>query len=146
MLINVLKRIIKDIKDFYPAMILFAVYNVMVRRVFHAFCPFLIVTGFPCAGCGMTRAVCCILKGQLERGMSLNPAAPLWIAFLIYFFTERYIIGNTPRICKIILGVVILITFAIYIFRMINFFPGNPPLVFYENNIISNIFRVMPER
>ena len=50
----VLKRIAKDIKDFRLAFVLFAAYNIMVRKLFHAFCPQLILTGFPCAGCGIS--------------------------------------------------------------------------------------------
>lgn len=78
----VLKRIAKDIKDFRLAFVLFAAYNIMVRKLFHAFCPQLILTGFPCAGCGLTRAVFHILTGNFERGIRLNPAAVFWILFL----------------------------------------------------------------
>lgn len=138
-----LKRLRKDIKTFYPAVIAFAIYNLVVRTIFHAYCPFLIVTGFPCAGCGMTRAVFYILTGQIKRGMNLNPAAPLWILLLIVFFVERYVRGRKSGDIKILLVVVVLVTFAIYLYRMKNFFPGSPPLVFYRNNLISRFLRKM---
>lgn len=135
------KRLIKDIKTFYPAGIAFFLYNLIVRNIFHAYCPFLIFTGVPCAGCGMTRAVFYILTGQIKRGMELNPAAPMWILFLICFFVERYVRGRAPKYIKVMLAMIVLITFVIYLYRMINFFPGNPPLVFYRNNIISRFLR-----
>lgn len=130
-----------DIKAFYPAVIVFGIYNIVVRKIFHAYCPFLIFTGFPCAGCGMTRAVFYILTGRVKRGMALNPAAPMWILFLIWLFYERYVRGRVPKYVKAVLAVVVLVTFAIYLYRMINYFPGSPPLVFYRNNIISRLMR-----
>lgn len=137
------ERIKKDIRNFYPAVIAFVIYNLMVRSIFHAYCPFLIATGFPCPGCGMTRAVFYLLAGQIKRGMALNPAAPLWIGFIICFFTERYLRGRTPKYLKILLAVVVLITVGIYFYRMAHFFPGSPPLVFYRNNLISRVLRMM---
>lgn len=137
------KRLINDLKAFYPAIIAFAIYNIIVRKMFHAYCPFLILTGFPCAGCGMTRAVFYILTGRIRRGMALNPAAPMWIVFLLWFFAERYLRGRTPKYVKAVLAMVVVITFGIYLYRMIHFFPGSPPLVFYRNNLISRALRMM---
>ena len=51
------KRLWKDLRDFKTAIFALVLYNVLARSLFHAFCPQLILTGFPCAGCGMTRAV-----------------------------------------------------------------------------------------
>lgn len=136
-----MEQIIKDIKNFYPAAIVFGIYNIAVRKLFHAYCPFLIFTGFPCAGCGMTRAVFYILTGRFRRGMALNPAAPMWILFLIWFFMERYLRRRTPKHVKAVSAAVVLVTVGIYAYRMVNFFPGSPPLVFYRNNIISRLVR-----
>ena len=137
------KRLMNDIKAFYPAVIVFVMYNVIVRKIFHAYCPFLIATGFPCAGCGMTRAVFYILTGRIKRGMALNPAAPMWIGFLLWFFVERYLRGRTPKHVKAVIAIVVVITLGIYLYRMIMFFPGSPPLVFYRNNLISRMLRRM---
>lgn len=137
------ERIKEDIQNFYPAVIVFAIYNLVVRSIFHAYCPFLIATGFPCPGCGMTRAVFYLLTGRFGRGMALNPAAPLWIGFIACFFIERYLRGRTPKYIKVLLAVVVLTTVGIYIYRMVNFFPGSPPLVFYRNNLISRALRMI---
>lgn len=135
----ILGRIWKDIVDFRAAIIFLAIYNVVVRRMFHAFCPLLICTGFPCAGCGMTRAMSYIITGQFERGIQLNPAAPLWIVFLVWFFWNRYICGRFRKSTKCWLGLVCVITLVIYIYRMVNCFPGAPPMVYYKNNIMRRI-------
>ncbi|MCM1184427.1 MAG: DUF2752 domain-containing protein [Roseburia sp.] len=136
-------RIMADIRNYYIGAILLAVYNVVVRAVFHAFCPFLIAFGFPCAGCGMTRAVWYILTGSVRRGMKLNPAAPLWIFFFLYFFWERYVMGRDARRVKRCLAVVCVITFLIYLYRMLHEFPGSPPLVYYKNNLVVRLLRLL---
>lgn len=136
-------RIAADIKNYYIGIILFAVYNVVVRKMFHAFCPFLITVGFPCAGCGMTRAIYHILTGSFQRGMNLNPAAPLWILFFVYFFWQHYIKGKDGKSLLWCLGVVCAATFLIYIYRMLHEFPGDPPLVYYRNNLVARLLRRM---
>lgn len=136
----ILDRICRDIRDFRGAILALVLYNVAARIVFHAFCPQLILTGFPCAGCGMTRAVFFILTGRFARGMRLNPAAPLWLLFLGWFFINRYLRGVRPKRMTLWLGLVCAATLAVYLYRMINCFPGEPPMVYYRDNILRRIF------
>ena len=133
-------RIWKDIKSLWFAFFLLMLYNVIVRKVFHAFCPQLILTGFPCAGCGMTRAVFYILTGRFTRGMKLNPAAPLWILFLGWLCINRYLRGVRSVNTSLWLGLVCAVTFGIYLYRMMHFFPGEPPMVYYRNNVLRGFF------
>lgn len=142
---SIWKRIVSDIKDYYIAILLFIVLNVVVRAVFHAFCPFLIITGFPCAGCGLTRAVFYILTGQFARGMNLNPAAPFWIAWIVYFLVMRYVCGKNSKWLMRFLGVVAVITLGVYLYRMLTQFPGNPPMTYYRNNIMSKYSTILHE-
>ena len=132
-------RLRKDLRDYKAAILVLILYNVLARSLFHAFCPQLILTGFPCAGCGMTRAVYCILTGQFSRAMKLNPAAPLWILFLFWFFYNRYVKGVYAKSTPFFLGLVCAATLAVYGYRMLYCFPGEPPLVYYRNNIMRKI-------
>lgn len=134
---SIWKRISSDIKNYYIAILLFIALNIVVRKVFRAFCPFLIVTGLPCAGCGMTRAVFCFLTGQFERGMNLNPAAPLWILWIAAFVINRYILGKNSKWIRVLLGMVVVITLVIYLYRMLTQFPSYPPMTYYRNNIMA---------
>lgn len=134
---SIWKRISSDIKNYYIAILLFIALNIVVRKVFRAFCPFLIVTGLPCAGCGMTRAVFCFLTGQFERGMNLNPATPLWILWIAAFVINRYILGKNSKWIRVLLGMVVVITLVIYLYRMLTQFPSYPPMTYYRNNIMA---------
>lgn len=129
-------RIWKDIKNFRIAIVILLLYEVITMHVFQIFCPFLIVTGFPCAGCGLTRAVFCILKGQFITGLRLNPAAPLWIVFLCWFFINRYLKGINDKRTKVWLCFVCVVTLLIYGYRMCYCFPGESPMIYYKNNIL----------
>ncbi|MGQ0848247.1 MAG: DUF2752 domain-containing protein [Actinomycetota bacterium] len=42
-------------------------------------CPFALLTGTACPGCGMTRAIAWIIRADLGRGVAYHPLAPLFI-------------------------------------------------------------------
>ena len=134
---EILLRIWQDVKQYWIAVILFTLLNICVRKLFHVFCPMLIITGIPCAGCGMTRAVYYILTGRFKRGMALNPSSPLWIIWIFIFIFRRYIMGNKWKHVYGYLAAVAAITIIIYMVRIITEFPGDPPMVYYRNNILS---------
>ena len=133
-------RLFRDIKDYRWIIVTFILWNVIVRSLFHAFCPVLIIFGIPCAGCGMTRAIWFVLTGQFERGIRLNPTAPLWIIFLGYMIFVRYVLGKKIKGVYKILGGVVVISFGVYIYRMVSVFPGEPPMVFHYKCILEYLF------
>jgi hypothetical protein len=47
-------------------------------------CPFKLLTGFPCPGCGTTRAVAALLDGRLSDSIGFNPLGATFVlaAFL----------------------------------------------------------------
>jgi hypothetical protein len=136
------RRIITDIKDYKIAILCIIIYTVFVKTIFHAFCPMLIMTGIPCPGCGMTRALYCLITFQLKRSISLNPAALLWLIFIAYIVWNRYILGTyNKRVTSILLAFVCIITLIIYIYRMVNCFPSYPPMVYYKDNLILRFIK-----
>ena len=51
-------------------------------------CPFAIVTGHPCPGCGLTRATVALLQGHVGEALHLHPlsvvVSPLFVAMFAY--------------------------------------------------------------
>lgn len=51
-------------------------------------CPFHLITGLPCVGCGGTRALVALTHGELGAALALNPLALLlagaFLAFVVY--------------------------------------------------------------
>ena len=54
------------------------------RRV--SVCGFLWLTGRPCPFCGMTRALACLLQGDLALAISFHPLSPLALIALLVMF------------------------------------------------------------
>lgn len=127
----------KDIRTFYPALIIFLVLYFLSHKIFHAFCPMVIVTGFPCAGCGLTRAFLYLLQGQFIRAIKLNPMVIPIFLFLIYFFVYRYLLGKTVRYLNLLLALLAVAALVTYGIRMYLYFPGRPPYVYTQDNVLS---------
>jgi hypothetical protein len=98
-------------------------------------CPVAIVTGYPCPGCGLTRATMALLHGDLHEAMHLHPLAPvvspLVGGFLAYAVLAYVVVGRWPAVqgpaaarmaaAGIALWVVM---FAVWIARFLGAFGG----------------------
>jgi len=60
----------------------FALYDAPVEPKFHL-CGFLWLTGLPCPLCGMTRALCFLMKGQFSLAIQLHALSPLAAVALV---------------------------------------------------------------
>lgn len=132
-------RIKQDVRQHGAGVLAVVVMYFVMHALFGAFCPSVIVTGFPCPGCGMTRAVLYLLKGQFLRSWALNPAAGLWVLWALWFAFERYIRGRKCRGLTWALTGIALFMITVYIVRMIRYFPNKPPYVYTGNNLFSRI-------
>lgn len=130
-------RLWKDICDYRIGILVFIVYYVTVHIVFHAFCPSVILTGLPCAGCGMTRAVFFLVTGQFRRSWQLHPMAFPVLLFILYCIVMRYVLGKRIRGLKACAAVLCLCLLAVYGFRMCMLFPGRPPYVYTAGNFLE---------
>ena len=134
------ERVKRDIRQFWAVGVAFAIYSVIVRSVFGAFCPFLIVTGFPCAGCGLTRAGLHLLRGNFSQAAALNPSIFIVALFMLYCVYFRYLKGTKITGFSFVLGVLVVVTVVVYIYRMHLYFPNKVPYVYYKRNLLTEIF------
>lgn len=134
---QIIQRIWTDVYNYRIGIFIFGVYYIVIHMVLHAFCPMVLLTGFPCAGCGMTRAVLAVLKGQFARAWNLNPMALPVLLFLGYCMWMRYILCKKVKGIKA--GIVILVAGMLltYGYRMCTIFPNRPPYVYTENNLME---------
>lgn len=136
----VLQRIKDDFFRYKAVIVTFIFYYWIVKFLFNAFCPMVIVAGLPCPGCGMTRAVCFFLTGQFARGWAMNPLALGWIFLGLYVGFMRYIKGKKAKGVKIILVVLLVSMIVFYVYRMLTQFPGAAPISYTGGNLIEKIF------
>lgn len=130
-------RIIADLKESGWAFIIFLVYYVIVHAVFDAFCPMLVMTGIPCPGCGLTRAVIFLARGQVLRAAYINPSVFPLIGFLLYCGYFRYVKGSRIKGSGVAVGLLTVCMLVIYGCRMYLYFPDRAPYVYMENNMAA---------
>ena len=136
----IFNRIYQDIHLNKLPIIMLSVLLISFHLIFHHICPMVILTGFPCPGCGLTRAFLLFLTFRPVEAFSYNPAYPLWLLIVLVFFIKRYIYGKKLSFFfrNFFLSVVI-ITIAVYIFRMAHYFPSHEPLIYFDDNIMARI-------
>ena len=133
----IMRRVGQDIKDLWPAVLALLIYTVLVNVIFHAFCPMLLVTGIPCPGCGMSRALLLLFMGHPAESVRMHPLAPLVLILLIYMGWNRYIIGRKPKKIPFLIGAGVVLLVICYLIRMYYLFPENQPLIYMEDNLLS---------
>ena len=132
-------RIWNDICKYKVLGFVLIIYYLIMEIVFSAFCPSVIFTGFPCPGCGMTRACLFVLTGQFERAWNINPMIFGWGLFAIYAGVQRYLLGKKVKGWKTILALLATAMMGLYIYRMYQYFPNRPPMTFTEGSLFENL-------
>ncbi|MGN1151772.1 MAG: DUF2752 domain-containing protein [Lachnospiraceae bacterium] len=133
-------RLWKDIREYGMAVVLFMIYMVAVNVIFHAFCPVVIITGFPCPGCGLTRATGYLLTGRWQQAWEMNPVIYLIAVIAVDFVVNRYFLGRKVKGIQgllILMAVVLCIVFCV---RMYLYFPNRIPCVYSEDNVLARFF------
>ncbi len=136
---TVFRRIIKDLRDNRAPIVAIAILWVLAELVFHRFCPVVIMTGFPCPGCGLTRALFHLITLHPIKALEYNPSYPLWVALAVAFFIRRYVKGGSTTVLRYPMIAVCLITIGIYIWRMTHVFPGKEPMVYFHSNVFARL-------
>lgn len=133
-------RVMQDIRNLWMAAAAIAVYTVVVNLVFHAFCPMVIVTGFPCPGCGMTRALWYLATGRVGLSVQMHPMGIPAACIFLYFLWNRYVLGRDAKGIRLLIGAFLILLLVLYVWRMYLYFPDRIPYVYVEKNMLSNFF------
>ncbi len=134
---EILKRIGRDIKGAAAVAAAFLICYLIIHWFFDSFCPFLILTGLPCPGCGLTRAGLYLLRGRIDRAAYSNPSIFLILAFGLYCAYFRYIKGTPVRGVRVAIGILVTGMLGIYVVRMYLHFPGQAPYVYQSDNLLA---------
>ena len=132
-----------DIKKSRYALSVIAAYLPLKKFFLNSACPVVMLTGLPCPACGLTRAGIALLRGDINSACRLHPfifAVLLWgIVFLVW----RYLLKREIRQLKK-LAIVTLAAMAVYyIYRMVRYFPGDAPMSYYYNNVMSELWGIL---
>jgi hypothetical protein len=98
-------------------------------------CPVAAATGYPCPGCGLTRATLALLRGHVHEAVAFHPLAPVLMPVLAGFVgyaAVRYVrVGRWPamqgpaagRMAAVVLALWVLL-FGVWIARFYGAFGG----------------------
>ncbi|MCL2386538.1 MAG: DUF2752 domain-containing protein [Defluviitaleaceae bacterium] len=125
--------------------LIFAVYFVLANLIFGYISPSMIFVGFPCPACGLTRAGFLFLTGNFAASFEMHPLFLPVIIFLAVYVLVKFRWPDKMKVLHIPAAVLIVASFALYIFRMFYLFPHQPPLVMNENAILFNIISIIRE-
>lgn len=133
-------RIRRDVHNLWVAAAALIGYDVFMRLVFHAFCPMVILTGLPCPGCGLTRAMVYLMTGRVGQSVQMHPMGIPIACFLLYFLWNRYIRGRRAKGMNALIGITMVLLVFCYVRRMFLFFPDRIPYVYTAQNVFARIF------
>lgn len=135
-LYQVLKRIWNDIENAKWAIILIIAYFVLLKILAGTRCPVVAVTGYPCPACGLTRAFVRLLHLDFVGAFKMHAFIYIVIIYLLAFFWNRYVKGKKAGRKLYAFAIIIVVgMIGYYIWRMLRYFPGNPPMSYYYHNL-----------
>ena len=118
--------------------ILTLIYIKILKNITGTACVVSGVTGFPCPGCGMTRAWISFLKGDITNAFKYNPLY-LLVLFIAIGYLIIYIKNiKLKRLNKIIFTILV-VFLMVYVIRMILYFPNVEPMTYNKNAFLPQI-------
>lgn len=124
------KHVIYDVRDNMTGIIIAILYLVIMGVCFKTLCPFSFLFGFPCPGCGLTRAGIALLRGDIRAALDYNPAIMAWGVMFLYWFCNRYVKRERKKTTVVLLIGVCVFTFGVYFYRLCQ---GTLPMVFQDS-------------
>lgn len=123
-----LRLLAGDLRRLCPAAAAILAYGVVTHLLFDRFCPMLILTDFPCPGCGMTRALFLVLTGHFSAAWKFQPPVYGWIFLGLAFGVRRYVIKREASVREtyiwmLLLGVLLVSSLVLYGYRILHGFP-----------------------
>ena len=130
----------QDLSDAKWAIIYIIAYFVFCSKFLYSSCLVVLITGFPCPTCGMTRAAFKLLNGCFVEAFKMQPFIyPIIVLFVLFGINRYILLKKTPEYMKWFLILIILGLIGFYIWRMYMFFPDVPPMTYYSGNLVSKL-------
>lgn len=130
----------RDWDNYKTGLLAAAAIVAVVSLLGHGMCPSREVLGIPCPGCGLTRSILLILRGQWAESWRLQPFGYAWLALAAVFILDRYVLETRQKLWKTVLVVICVGMVALYGYRMVTLFPHTEPMTYYEGNLLRRLY------
>lgn len=139
------RRLIAHLRGNPVMWISLAVFVVLSWQLTGTSCVLRSITGLPCPGCGLTRALLAALHGGLAAAWQLHPLfwlAPLILLAVLILLVFRPDLLGTSRINKI--GLTLAFIFmTVYIARMVLLFPHVEPMTYNARSLFGRAWSLL---
>lgn len=115
------RKLLKKLAALLAVLIAAALGLFLSTRIFGTVCPVKGLTGFPCPGCGMTRAWAAVLRGELGTAWECHPLwtiMPFFGAGIAVYALSPKMKRSTRRTLEVFLYVCCALFIAVYIVRL----------------------------
>lgn len=117
---------------------LLLLWRALMLARFGASCPSVILTGFPCPACGLTRAALALLRGDFQTAWQMNPSLFLLVPFVLWCLYRRWWKGERIRGFRPLLLALCAAAALLFAVRMYRCFPRQAPYSFSYRNAASH--------
>lgn len=145
-LYQIFNRIRKDIENTRWAIIFIIAYFAFIKIVTGSACPIVALFGYPCPACGLTRAFVKLLHFDFAGAFKIHAFIYIVIIYLLVFGWNRYVKGKKAGRKLTTAAIIIILSMTgYYIWRMLHYFPGKPPISYYYRNL-WNMIKILVEK
>lgn len=127
-------QIKQDMKSVSWLLLAVTLFMFVMNRVLGGICPIKLLTGIPCPGCGMTRALFYLFAGNWMLSFQMHPLAAVWVVFGLYLALMRYWYRKKPKGLLLMLIILCTAMFGVYLYRMLTIFPNLEPMTYGNKN------------
>lgn len=106
-------------------------------------CPIRKLTGFPCPGCGMTRAWLAVLKLNFKEAFRFHPLWFLPVPLFVLSVTHSDRLFKNKRLDNIFWWSMAAVVIGTYLIRMLLFFPHTPPMDYDTNAVLYRLWNYL---
>jgi len=112
-------------------------------------CVFMSFIGVPCPGCGLTRAYASLFSLDIRSAFIWHPMFWAVPVFIIAWLCKKYIKSKYPGqtlllyLYEPLLFVLVISGIALFIVRMVLFFPHTEPFTLNPDAVVPRIYRLL---
>ena len=131
--------IYKKFKQHIPALISGVCCWILISVTAGTACWFRALSGFPCPGCGSSRAAAELFRGNIKQAAEFHPLIFVSIALLALFIIALIFKKNIFKFKRvnIFLWCALAAYISVFVIRMILFYPEAEPMTYLETSLFG---------